>query len=131
MSIGRQTKTKIQTNMAVTRSQKSIVSWAPKSGVQSELPGSAQVLLIAVMMALFVSGGGYLYAVNQNAVQGYHMRTLEKEIDVLTQKNAELRITEADLRSLHRIEDASSQELQMQKPENIKYVEEHGSVALR
>lgn len=117
--------------MSVTRFKKGRVSWAPKSGARAELAGSAHVLLITMMTVLFVSGGGYLYAVNQSAVQGYHMRTLEKEIDVLSQKNAELRITEADLRSLHRIEDASSQELQMQKPDNIKYIEEHSSVALR
>lgn len=117
--------------MSFIRSKKGMCSWTPSKGTRAELSGSAHVLMIAVMTALFISGGGYLYAVNQNAVQGYHMRTLEKEIDTLTQKNAELRITEADLRSLHRIEDASSQELQMQKPDNIKYIEEHGSVALR
>lgn len=117
--------------MSVIRSKKERVSWAPKSGVRAELAGSAHVLLVTMMTALFVSGGGYLYAVNQNAVQGYHIRTLEKEISQLEQKNAELRIVEADLRSLHRIEEASSQGLEMQKPENVKYVEEHGSVALR
>ncbi len=117
--------------MSVARHKKGMVSWVSKSVAQTELSGSAHMLLVAVMTALFVSGGGYLFAVNQNAVQGYHMRSLEKEINVLTQKNAELRITEADLRSLHRIEEASSQELHMVKPESIKYVEEHSSVALR
>lgn len=117
--------------MSVARHKKGVVSWVSKPVAQTELSGSAHMLLVAVMTALFVSGGGYLFAVNQNAVQGYHMRSLEKEINVLTQKNAELRITEADLRSLHRIEEASSQELHMEKPESIKYVEEHSSVALR
>ncbi len=100
-----------------------MISWAPKSG-SGELSGSVHVLLVSVMTALFVSGGCYLYSVNQNAVEGYHMRTLEKEIALLEQKNAELRIVEADLRSLHRIEEVTSQELEMQKLQNIKYREE-------
>lgn len=104
-------------------------SWAPK-GHTRELSGSVHLFVLTVLTTLFVSGGCYLYSVNQSAVQGYHMRTLEKEIDTLKQKNAELRITEADLRSLERIESSES-ELQMQKLEDVKYLEEHGPVALR
>lgn len=121
--------------MAVTRQKKMIVCVAKGGSV--ELSGSVHMFLLAILTALFVSGGGYLYSVNQNAVQGYHMRSLEKEINILKQKSAELRITEADLRSLQRIE-ASEGELQMQKLENVKYLEERefaslsgGSVALR
>lgn len=110
--------------MSVSRRKNGMISWAPKKGLASDLSGSAQVLLVSVMTALFVSGGCYLYSVNQNAVEGYHMRTLEKEIALLEQKNAELRIVEADLRSLHRIEEITSQELEMQKLENIQYREE-------
>lgn len=99
-----------------------MAAWVPKPSSR-ELSGSVHMFLLAVLTALFVSGGGYLYAVNQSAVQGYHMRTLEKEIDALKQKNAELRITEADLRSLSRIENAEG-ELQMQKLDNVKYIEE-------
>ena len=105
--------------MSVSRRKNGMISWAPKNGLTNDLSGSAQVLLVSVMTALFVSGGCYLYSVNQNAVEGYHMRTLEKEIALLEQKNAELRIVEADLRSLHRIEEVTSQELEMQKLENI------------
>jgi len=115
--------------MSVSYRQKSKVSWTPKSGVRAELTGSAHMFLIGVMTALFVSGGCYLYSVNQNAVEGYHMRTLEKEITDLEQKNAELRIVEADLRSLHRIEEVSSQKLEMQKLENVTYREERGPTA--
>lgn len=106
-----------------------MASWAPKKSSR-ELSGSVHLLVLGVLTALFVSGGCYLYSVNQSAVQGYHMRTLEKEIDVLKQQNAELRIAEADLRSLSRIE-ASQEELRMQKLENVKYLEERGPVALR
>lgn len=108
--------------MAVSR-QKLTTLWV-SPGHSRELSGSAHLLVLSVLTALFVSGGCYLYSVNQSAVQGYHMRTLEKEIGVLKQENAELRIAEADLRSLQRIETAEG-EFQMQKLENVKYLEEH------
>lgn len=114
--------------MAASR-QKMMASWAPKKSTR-ELSGSVHLLVLAILTAMFVSSGSYLYSVNQSAVQGYHMRALEREIDALRQENAELRIAEADLRSLSRIE-AAQEELQMQKLENIKYLEERGPVALR
>jgi len=114
--------------MSVTR-QKMMASWTPKKGAR-ELSGSVHLFVLTVLTVLFISGGCYLYSVNQSAVQGYHMRTLEKEIDTLKQKNAELRITEADLRSLSRIE-ASQEELRMQKLEDVTYLEERGPVAWR
>ena len=94
------------------------------------LAGSVHMPLLIVLLTAFVVGGGYLYSVNQSAVQGYHMRTLEKETDMLKQENSELKIAEADLRSLYRIE-ASGEALQMQKPDTIIYLEEHGPIALR
>jgi hypothetical protein len=100
------------------------------SSKNRELSGSAHVTVLGVLTALFISGGIYLYSVNQSAVQGYHIRTAEKEIAQLKQQNTELEISEADLRSLYRIEQ-SSEELNMQKVESVKYMEQHGPVALR
>lgn len=116
--------------MAAVRRKHTMTSWAPKES-KRELSGSAHLFLLGVLSALFVSGGCYLYSVNQSAVQGYHMRTLEREIDQLKQENAELRITEADLRSLHRIE-ASQETLKLEKLDTVKYLEERdGQVALK
>ena len=95
-----------------------------------ELSGSAHVLILSILMVIFVIGGGYLYSVNRSAVQGYHLRTLEKEIGTLKQENAELKITEVDLRSLYRIETAE-EGLHMQKVDTAVYLEERGPVALR
>lgn len=116
--------------MRAFQRQKLITPFTSKRPSKFELAGSVHMLVLGVLTMLFLSGGGYLYAVNQSAVQGYHMRTLEKEINALKQQSAELRITEADLRSLEHIE-SSSAELQMKKMENVKYVEERGPVALR
>lgn len=94
------------------------------------LSGRAHIFTLGVLLVIFMAGGGYLYSVNRSAVQGYSMRALEKEIDKLKQENAEFKITEADLRSLYRIE-ASEEALAMQKPETVIYLEERGPVALK
>lgn len=101
-----------------------------KKGFHLGLVGSVHMSFLWVLMVAFVIGGGYLYSVNRSAVQGYHLRILENEIGKLKQENAELKISEADLRSLYRIE-ASGEELHMQKLDTIKYLEERGPVALR
>lgn len=95
-----------------------------------ELAGSAHIFMLGILLIVFVAGGCYLYSVNRSAVQGYHMRTLEKEIDKLKQENAELKIAEADFRSLYRIE-ASEEALSMQKLDAVIYLEERGPVALK
>lgn len=100
-----------------------------KKRIGIELAGSVHIFMLAILLIIFAAGGCYLYSVNRSAVQGYHLRTLEKEIDKLKQENAEFKITEADLRSLYRIE-ASEEALGMQKLDTIIYLEERGPVAL-
>lgn len=101
-----------------------------REALKAELSGSVHLFVLGILTLMFAIGGGYLYSVNRSAVQGYHMRTIENEINKLKEENVELKITEADLRSLYRIE-ASGEELQMQKLENVKYLEKRGPVALR
>ncbi len=102
------------------------VSGAQKSG----LKGSSQALVMGVILTLFLSAGSYLYSVNRNATQGYHLRALEKEIAKLSEENTELKISEADMRSFYRINE-SKDELQMEKAETLKYLESKDTVAFR
>ena len=101
-----------------------------KRKTATSLSGATHIFTLGILLIIFAAGGGYLYSVNRSAVQGYRMRALEKEIDRLKQENAEFKISEADLRSLYRIE-ASEEALSMQKPESIIYLEERGPVALK
>jgi hypothetical protein len=66
--------------------------------------------------------------VNQTAVKGIAIRNAEKEIAVNAKNNESLRIKEAELKSLYRIEDASKQ-LDMVDASSVKYLEESPSVA--
>lgn len=101
-----------------------------KSRIQKTVKGSGQPLVFAVILFLFLVGGGYLYSVNQNAVQGFHMRNLEREINALKEENAQLQIEEADKRSLARIEEAVKQK-EMQKVNEVVVISEDGPIALR
>lgn len=101
----------------------------PKQEARS-LAGSVSMIAISALSLAFAFGGYHLYSVNQSAVQGYHMRSIEKEIAVLRQENADLKIEEADLRSLNRIESAG-EELRMQKADEERYLEARGPVAMR
>lgn len=104
---------------------------SPQAPVAVVLQGSSRGFVLGMLFTLFLSAGIYLFSVNRNAVQGYHLRSLEKEIGTLEEKNAELRISEADLRSFYRI-NATKEELNMQKTETLKYLEAHEeTVALR
>lgn len=97
---------------------------------QKAVKGSFDPKGFVVILFLFFVGGGYLYSVNQNAVQGFHMRNLEREINALKEENAQLQIEEADKRSLARIEEAVK-EKQMQKVSEVKVISEDGPIALR
>jgi cell division protein FtsB len=82
------------------------------------------VALIAVFGAL------HLYSMNRIAVQGYAIRSAEKKLAALKQENNQLRIQEAELKSLQRIEEAGRR-LNMFEPQEVSYIEENSPVALR
>lgn len=85
---------------------------------------------VAAVGFVIVLGAFYLYATNKVAVQGYAIRSAEKEIARLKQDNNQLRIQEAELKSLYRIEE-SGKRLNMFEPENVSYIEDANAIALR
>ena len=88
---------------------------------------SSNVLIFAL---IFISGAIYLYSINSSAVKGYQVRQVEKEIQDLQKENENLKIKEAELKSLYKIEE-SSKNLNMEDLKNISYIEETGSVAMK
>lgn len=75
-----------------------------------------------------VLGACYLYTTNRVAVSGYAIRGVEKEIATLKQDNNQLRIQEAELKSLYRIEEAGKR-LNMFEPVHVSYIEESNPIA--
>lgn len=87
-------------------------------------------MLFGVAGLVVVLGASYLYATNKVAVQGFAIRSAEKEIAQLKQDNNQLRIEEAELKSLYRIEEAGKR-LNMFEPMEVIYIEDSNSIALR
>lgn len=98
----------------------------------TEIPFTSYQNKIAASIAgvVVVLGACYLYATNRVAVSGYAIRNAEKEIAVLKQDNNQLRIQEAELKSLYRIEEAGKR-LNMFEPAHVSYIDESGPIAFR
>lgn len=89
-------------------------------------------MLLVGAALFFVLGGMYIFAVNERAVYGYDIRTLEKEIAQLKKDNAELRLHEAEGRSLTRVETGSATlRMEVASPSRELTVTGPGSVAYR
>ena len=89
-----------------------------------------QKLPIYIAGIVIFLGAFYLYTTNRVAVQGYAIRDAEQDIAQLKQNNNQLRIQEAELKSLSRIEDTGKR-LNMFEPTKVNYIEETGPIALR
>lgn len=110
----------------------SSLSRKSRPSLRLSLNGTSHSALLSVMALFFVTGGVYIFAVNERAVYGYDIRVLEKELVVLKKENAELRLREAEGRSLNRVETGSTN-LRMEKavPVGELIVKKAPSVAYR
>ncbi len=83
------------------------------------------------VVAVFIAFSGiYLYFINSGAIKGYEMRQIEKEISSLKKESEELRIKEAELKSLYRIEE-SSRRLNMAQTLQVSFIEEKSPLAMK
>lgn len=99
------------------------------------LPGGSRTVRLFLTLATllcFGIGGAYVFAVNERAVYGYDIRNLETEIVSLKKANTDLRLQEAEGRSLLRVE-VGSANLRMEKaePSDQLMIKKSGSVAYR
>lgn len=92
------------------------------------MPGFTSPWLVVALLLLIA--GIYVYCINNSATKGYQIRQIESEISGLEKENEQLRIKEAELRSLYRIEQ-SSKNLNMAAPAEISYIEEKSPVAMK
>lgn len=104
----------------------------PNQAVDASVAGTAHILLAFVALVFFGLGGMYIFAVNERAVYGYDMRTLEQELTTLKKDNARLRLDEARGKSLTTVESGSAN-LRMERadPGLELMIERPGSVAYR
>jgi len=99
-----------------------IVPWSFSGGVHP--------LVLGGLFILFLSGIGYVYALNLAAVGGYAVRNLEQEIAELQKERKRLEIGVAERRSLTRIEERAK-ERRMEEVVSLRALEGRHSLALR
>ena len=109
--------------------------WQPNIKRKIQLQASNRPRFSGFISPVFVvlactafSGLLYIYSINQTAVKGIEMRRVEQEIANQKKTNEALKIKEAELKSLYRIEQ-QSKELNMVDCPDVKYIEENSSVA--
>lgn len=95
-----------------------VVNIRVKSNQSAEhsVAGVSRVFFAFIAASFFGLGGMYVFSINERAVYGYDMRTLEKEVAVLKKDNAKLRLDEARAKSLTTVE-VGSTELRMERAE--------------
>lgn len=92
--------------------------------------GFIQKGFLVIIAALLCSAGNYLFSINQNAVHGYRIRTLEKEIATLDKEQSQLQVSEAEVRSLDRTKEAGAR-MGMERATEVVSVERLGTVAMK
>jgi hypothetical protein len=101
----------------------------PIVALKSHTAGFVNPMLVVFVCTAF-AGLFYIYSVNQTAIKGIAIRDAEKLVAEKGKFNESLKIKEAELKSLYRIEDASKQ-LNMIDATNVQYLEDGITVAFR
>ena len=91
---------------------------------------SANKISLLVFGSVALLGSFYLYSINKTAVLGFSIRTAENKVATLRQENNQLKIKEAELKSLYRIEE-TGQRLNMFEVQQVRYLDESSPLALR
>jgi|GEM_PF-809697 hypothetical protein len=99
-------------------------------GRPSAFSGAVHPAALVALFVFFLSSIAYVYALNRGATQGYAERKIEADITQLKEENRKLKISEAQVLSLSRIEDSVKGQ-SMDAASNLKTVGGRGEVALR
>jgi len=105
-------------------------SYRERRNTTNKKGGFVQRGFLVIVAVFLFSAGNYLFSINQNAVHGYRIRTLEKEIAKLESENSRLRVAEAEVRSLERTKEAGAR-MGMERVTDIVSVERLGVVAMK
>lgn len=101
-----------------------------RNAANNKKNGFVQKGFLVIVAVFLFSAGNYLFSINQNAVHGYRIRTLEKEIAKLESENSRLKVAEAEVRSLERTKEAGAR-MGMERVTDVVSVERLGVVAMK
>ncbi|GEM_PF-6687995 len=95
-----------QRNFQKTENQKTIRFW----------------VLLTLSIFIFLSGIIYVFETNKLAAMGNERRKAKEQLERLKKENEEMKLKEAQLRSIYELEKARKN-LSLQKPEKIEFLE--------
>ena len=94
-------------------------------------PKMGRVTLSFILVALVCAAGVfYIFEVNNLATKGYEIRNLENQLNKSQKENETLRIQEAELKSMYKIEE-KTKDLNMVAPKDVSYLNLPGDVAMK
>ena len=105
-------------------------AYCERRGATKKKSGFIQRGFLLIVAVFLFSAGNYLFSINENAVHGYRIRTLEKEIASLEKEKSQLQLSETEMRSLDRAKEAGAR-MGMERTTDVVSVERLGTVALR
>ena len=102
-----------------------------KRAIKSKPVRVGRVTLNFLLVVLICTAGVfYIFEVNNVATQGYQIKDLEKKVQDLKNSNENLKIREAELRSMYNIEE-KTKDLNMTAPKDVSYISLPGDVAMK
>jgi cell division protein FtsL len=115
-------------------STNSAVFGEKRRGIKTKLlplSGTGKITWSFLLVSLIcVAGVLYIFEVNNAATQGYNIQSLEKQVQELKNNNENLKIKEAELRSMYNIEE-KTKDLNMTAPKDVSYLTLPGNVAMK
>jgi len=99
-----------------------------KTQHKTNAAGFVSPVVIVVVLAMFAALS-YIYSINQSAVKGLQIRKIEKEISRMKNENDALKIKEAELKSLYKIEQFSK-DLNMSEAVEVTFMDENSPLAM-
>jgi hypothetical protein len=94
-----------------------------------EIAGFAKPRVL-VFLFVVLAAGFYIYSINSSAVRGQQIKKIENSIDQLKKEQEDLKIREAEVKSLQYIEDSSKQ-INMSETTQVSYIEKAGPLAMK
>ena len=115
----------------LTITNSSSVRFGERKETFNAKPKMGRVTLSFVLVVLIcVSGVFYIFEVNNLAMKGYEIRSLENQLKDLQKKNEAFRIQAAELKSMYKIEE-KTKDLNMVVPKDVSYLNLPGDVAMK
>ena len=92
--------------------------------------GRQKMAFYLILLFAAAAAGFYIYSINSLAVKGQEIKKIENSIAELRQEQEDLKIREAEVKSLQFIEQ-SSKEINMSETVVVSYIEEKGPLAMK